>query len=279
MGYQPNALGAGLQGAQSNLVAIFVGEMTNPYDAEVSAQLLSGLNAAGKYPIVISGSGDVARDAISNVLRYPLEAMILRSGSMDQDVVSSCLKLNIPVISSGRVIDAPEVDNICVRNALGMQRMTETLIARGRRAFAYVGGPASFGSAAERRAGFDLALAGAGLSPVSILQGDYSVQSGHAALASLPSLAGIDAVVCANDAMAIGALTFLNEANRSDISVVGFDDISMAQWPMFNLTTVRNPIDQLVSAVTRLLSQRVETPTKAGETIWIEPELVLRGSH
>lgn len=57
LGYRPNALAAGLQGRRSNLVAIFVGEMANEYDKEVLAKLIAGLNSAGKWPIVIGGSG------------------------------------------------------------------------------------------------------------------------------------------------------------------------------------------------------------------------------
>jgi DNA-binding LacI/PurR family transcriptional regulator len=65
----------------------------------------------------------------------------------------------------------------------------------------------------------------------------------------------------------------------NDISVVGFDDISMASWPAFALTTIRNPIDLLVSAVLDLLERRSMTPDKPDETIYLDTTLILRQSH
>lgn len=178
LGYRPNALAASLQGAGSNLVAIFVGEMPNHYDKEVATALINGLNAAGKWPIVVGGSGDAAKAAVQNVLRYPLEAMILRSGSLGADVVSSCLKLGIPVISSGRIVEGPNVDNICVRNREAMAVMTKHLIKQGRRKFAYLSGPGAFWSTGERCGGFEETLKAHNLEPVSRLYGDYTVMSG-----------------------------------------------------------------------------------------------------
>ncbi|WP_375688568.1 LacI family DNA-binding transcriptional regulator [Pseudooceanicola sp. LIPI14-2-Ac024] len=282
LGYRPNALAAGLQGAQSNLVAIFVGEMLNDYDKEVAAALIAGLNAAGKWPIVIGGSGDVAREAVLNVLRYPVEAMILRSGSLGADIVEACGKLSIPVISSGRTLDAPLVDNVCCRNAEGMMLGTRLLLDRGRRRFAFIGGPERFWSSPQRRDGVLRALAGQGLSPVGEAVGNYTVQGGHDAAVRLLDGAAFDALVCANDAMAVGALGALREAGAdvpAEVSVLGFDDIGMAGWPGLNLTTLRNPIDGLVATVIDLLTSRAAKPDRPDETRWLDAELVLRGTH
>ncbi len=282
LGYRPNALAASLQGAGSNLVAIFVGEMPNHYDKEVAAALVNGLNAAGKWPIVIGGSGDTAKSAIQNVLRYPLESMILRSGSLGADVVSSCLKLGIPVISSGRIVEGPNVDNICVRNREAMAMMTEHLINQGRRKFAYLSGPDAFWSTSERYRGFEETLKAHHLKPLSRLYGDYSVMSGFDAVRACSDLGKIDALVCANDAMAMGVLMHLKERNIAvpdDISVTGFDDIAMAEWPNVELTTLRNPIAPLVEGTIDLLMAREADPFRAGETKWMDAALILRATH
>lgn len=283
LGYRPNALAAGLQGGRSNLVAIFAGQMPNDYDKEVLAQLVIGLNRSGHWPIVIGGSEAAARAAVSQVLRYPLEAMILRAGSLDGDIVQDCGKLGVPVISSGRVLEMRGVDSICVRNHDGMAKAADLLLREGRRRFGFIGGPASFASSAARRAGVVEALAGAGMTLVAEAAGGFTVQSGYQAGARLLAAgAGIDALICANDAMAIGAMSALAERGLQvprNVSVVGFDDIAMAAWPAFNLTTLRNPVDQLVAAVLDLLERRARTPDMAEQVIYLEAELVLRGSH
>ena len=282
LGYRPNALAASLQGAGSNLVAIFVGEMPNHYDKEVAAALVNGLNAAGKWPIVIGGAGDTAKSAIQNVLRYPLEAMILRSGSLDADVVSSCLKLGIPVISSGRIVEGPAVDNICVRNREAMAMMTEHLINQGRRKFAYLSGPDTFWSTHERYLGFEETVKAHRLEPLSKLYGDYSVMGGFNAIQLHPDLANLDALVCANDAMALGALMYLKSKGITvpdEIAVTGFDDISMAEWPNVELTTLRNPIEALVQGTIDLLMARAADPNRDGVTKWLDASLILRATH
>jgi DNA-binding LacI/PurR family transcriptional regulator len=281
LGYRPNALGAGLQGARSNLVAIFVGEIANDYDHEVTAALVAGLNSVGKWPIVISGSGAAARDAVNKVLSYPLEAMILRSGSLDEDIVNTCGKLNIPVISSGRILKLAGVDNVYCRNTEAMQLGTRLLIDKGRRRFGFIGGPESYSSSAARRLGVVEALTRAGLALEAEAAGHYSVQSGYDAAMALRAVP-IDALICANDAMAIGALTALKDQGRAvprDISVIGFDNSAMAGWPAFALTTLDNPVDALVAAVLGLLQRRSAAPLKPDETVFLQARLVLRSSH
>ena len=282
LGYRPNALAASLQAGGSNLVAIFVGEMPNEYDQEVLKQLTIGLCGTGRWPIVIGGTEGTAREAVSNVLRYPLEAIILRSGSLNEDIVESCGKLSIPVISSGRMLEAPGVDNVCCRNADGMERGTTVLLDKGRSRFAYIGGPGNFNSSHWRREGLRAALLARGLSMVAEETGDFTVQGGYDAVGRLIWDGRVDALVCANDAMAIGAMTALRESGicvPDDVSVLGFDDIAMAAWPAFSLTTMRNPIPELVDAVVRLLDLRADDPGKPEEEVHLEPELILRNSH
>ncbi|MEO1679759.1 MAG: LacI family DNA-binding transcriptional regulator [Pseudomonadota bacterium] len=282
LGYRPNALAAGLSGARSHLVAVFMGEMPNEYDREVVEALVGGLNRIGTWPIVIAGPVTSARDAVADVLRFPLEAMILRSGSLDEAVLEACAKLAIPVISSGRLLDRPGVDTICVRNREGMAKAARLMVERGRRRVCYIGGPDSFGASDGRRQGMTEALAAAGLSPVAVVAGDFSVSSGYRAAQEVLAVSKLDAMICANDAMAIGALSALAEAGLSvpgDVSVTGFDDMAMAAWPAFGLTTVRNPVPALVEGVTGLLERRLAEPHRPEETIRLDADLVLRRTH
>lgn len=281
LGYRPNALAAGLKGGQSNIVAIFAGRLSNEYDREVVTRLVEALNAQGRWPIMIAGHGPQAHEALVNVLRYPLETMILRSGSLEQDVVEACTKLHIPVISSGRVIAAPGVDSVCVRNAEGMAQSTELLIARGRRRFAYIGGPSRFGASQARRDGMAKALDAAGLSVVAEAEGGFSYEGGYAAAQQLGE-AQFDALLCANDAMALGALAALRAQGRKvpqDVALIGFDDIAMAAWPGFELTTQCNPVAGLVQTVTDLIHRRADDPARAEEQIWLDTDLILRKTH
>jgi DNA-binding LacI/PurR family transcriptional regulator len=159
---------------------------------------------------------------------------------------------------------------------------TQLLIDRGRRRFGLINGPPSFASSHGRRDGVIDALAAAGLDCHSEEVGAFTVQSGYDAVRRMSGVSELDALICANDAMAIGALSALQNLGRSvptDISVIGFDDIAMAGWPAFGLTTLRNPIDALVRSVVGLVQRRGETPEKPDETIYLSVDLVLRCTH
>ncbi|PLW78400.1 transcriptional regulator [Cohaesibacter celericrescens] len=283
LGYQPNALAASLQGNRTNLVGIIAGDLGNHYDSEFVAQLVSGLNAANKWPLVLGGSEAVTEEAIRSVLHFPLDVLIVRGGSIQASLIDDCAKLNIPVIFSGHVVDAPNTDCVSCRNAMGTALATELLIAKGRRAFGYVGGPPSRTSQTERLTGVTSQLQKHGLELVAHRHADFTFEGGSLCAQELLAAYALDAIICANDAMALGVLSAARIIDKTavprDLSVIGFDDIAMACWPDFNLTTIRNPIEQTVSEILRLLEARLEDPDKAKEVSMIDPILIERGTH
>lgn len=282
LGYRPNALAAGLQGTQSHLVAILAGDMRTAYDAEMVAQLVSRLNAIQKWPIILDGGDLSTGEAVRSVLGFPLDAMILRSGSMEQSIVEDCAKLNIPMISSGYIINAPGVDNVCCKNADGIALAVSHVVASGRKRIVFLGGPAKLASSKEREAGFDQAMSDAGLTPVAKLCADYTYDGGHKAIDDALAKHDIDGIICANDAMALGALSAARDTHDKripeDVCVTGFDDISMAEWPCFDLTTIRNPIDECVDHIVDLLESRLSDPSRDDQIRLIDPPLINRGS-
>lgn len=285
LGYRPNALAAGLQAkGRSNLVAIVTGDLVNHYDGEILAQIVQRLIAMGKWPVVLGGGAEIPESELSGVLGFPLDAMILRGGSVPDEVAEHCAKLHIPLIVSGRILTRPGIDSVCCDNGRGSALAVEALIARGRRRIAYLGGQADLTSDRERRTGFLNAMQAAGLSPVALETGDYSFDGGFdRARRLLTGHPEIDGLYCANDAMALGALAVasrdLNRAVPDSLSIIGFDDISMARWPMLALSTIRNDMTQTVTQIMRLLAARLDDPEAPSEIVRIQPEFIARGTH
>ncbi|QPM91167.1 LacI family DNA-binding transcriptional regulator [Pseudooceanicola algae] len=284
LGYRPNALAAGLQAqGRSNLVAVVTGDLANHYDGEILAKLIHRLRDLGKWPMVIGG-GEMTESDVLGVLGFPLDAMILRGGSVPDQVVEECLKLQIPLIVSGRVLDRPGVDSVCCDNETGAELAVGALVAAGRRRIAYLGGRQDLTSDRERRAGFVAAMAAAGLTPVALFSGDYSFDGGASqARQLLTQHPQIDGLFCANDAMALGAIAIAGqECDRKvpeSLSVIGFDDIAMARWPAIALSTIRNDMDETVSQMMRLLSARLADPDSPSRVIRIPPEFIARNTH
>lgn len=172
IGYQPNALAAGLQGGRSRLVAVIEGDIRNAHDTALISRLCSALNANDFWPILVSGSrinGD------TDALAFPLDALIVRGGSMSEDLVHRCAKLGIPMICYGRPINELNIDTVYCKNKMGMQLATELLVSKGRRRFGFLGGPGQYYSSEQRRLGMMKALELAELPLQAEAVGDFSV--------------------------------------------------------------------------------------------------------
>lgn len=285
LGYRPNSLAASLKSQSSNLVAIVTGNLGNHYDSVITAELVKRLGDIGKWAVVLGDtSGDISNHDILDVLTYPLDAMIIRAGSIDEDTARKCMKLNVPLILSGRSIPMHGVDCVGCDNVQGARLATQALIGRGRTRIGYIGGIKSLTSEQERHEGFLSALSDAGLAPAALEWADFSFEGGHAAaLRCLNRPARPDALFCCNDIMAIGALNAARHALGlripEDLAVIGFDDIAMAGWPCFSLTTIRNSINDTVTTIMELLESRFLHPDRAGQTRRIDPVLISRDTH
>ncbi|MEV0505796.1 substrate-binding domain-containing protein [Streptomyces spectabilis] len=163
-----------------------------------------------------------------------------------------------------------------------MALVLEHLAATGRRRPCFVGAHGSASAAAERRAAY---AAGAGAldaaAPERTALGDFSVGWGRAAVDALWE-ARPDAVVCANDLIAIGVLQRLQELGADvpgEVAVTGFDDIPMAGLTAPGITTVRQPVAELAAEATRLLAHRLGADGAGPQrALRLAPDLVVRGS-
>ena len=147
---------------------------------------------------------------------------------------------------------------------------------------AYVGGVRQVFSEESRRQGFCQALTDTGLEYHAIVYGDFSYENGFSkGMELLKGKDRPDGVFCVNDAVALGminAAKYLDIKIPEQLAVVGFDDIPMAAWPCFDMTTVINPVDTMLEAIAETLQKRVDNPEASSMSVVVKPELVRRGS-
>ena len=165
-----------------------------------------------------------------------------------------------------------------------LTEVVDGLVASGHRRIAYLPGRLTAVAEDERHAAVVDGLARHGLTSFGdAVGGDFSYESGVSASRSL--LRGAprpDAIICACDAMALGTI----DTARSEfglnvpehLSVVGFDDIPLAAWPAYRLTTIRQATTEIVAAAIELLAARLCNPSRAPETRFIATHLVRRSS-
>ncbi len=284
LGYRRNALARSLTTNSTDLIAVVMGYLSSQYEPYFLGRLTAGLQRVHKRALLVhvDDSDDVGVPLLE-ALAYPVEAAVVAAGSISPETAEECMRLGIPLVLSGRALKADGVDAVRCDNHAGARLAADALVRAGHQRIAYIGGKVSIQSEAERSAGLRDGLASHGLAVFAEEQGDFSFESGYrAAVTLLRAQVPPDAIFCCNDAMAMGAMDAarhtLGLRVPDDVSIVGFDDIPMSAWPGFNLTTVRNPVDQAVDNILDLLQRRIGRPHLPPEIRWLRPVMVRRGS-
>ncbi len=284
LGYRRNALAVSLTKNRSDLVAVVMRNLGNPFEAHFFAFLAANLKAIGRRPMLVLATSehDVGPDLL-DALAYPVSGAIIAGGSVSAETMKNCLALGIPIVLSGRALDTETVDAVGCDNEAGVRAVVEALLRADHRRIAYIGGPVGVFSEIERFRTLRQALADRGLQVHAEVHGDYRFESGYqAALEILRTDQPPDAIFCCNDAMALGAMDAARYSMDlripEDLSIVGFDDTPMAAWPSYQLTTVRNPLEQIAEDLVALLARRIEQPAAPPEIRRLRPVLVRRSS-
>ena len=284
LGYRRNALARSLTTNSTDLVAVVIGYLSSQYEPYFLSRLTAGLQRMHKRALLVNIEDDDDVDVpLLEALSYPVEAVVVAAGSISPGTAEECLRLGIPLVLSGRALAADGVDAVCCDNRHGARLAADALVKGRHERIAYLGGRQSIPAEIERSQGFAEGLAANGARLVASERGDFSFESGYSAgLALLRATARPDAIFCCNDAMALGAIDAarhtLDLKVPDDMSIIGFDDIPMAAWPCFSLTTLRNPVDDAVENILNLLRRRIGHPHLPPEIRLLRPIMVRRSS-
>lgn len=283
LGYRPNLIARGLTGQGTGLVALVIGAIGGPYEAVLLDALSRKLRGGGYWPLLIqNGAGEAAGEGLEEALAYQVDGAIVAAGSVSRALAERCIASRAPLVLIGRILPGVGVDAVCCDNAAGMDQLVEGLMRRNRRKVAWIGGWSDTFSNVERHGALVAALARHGLRPVAQRSGDYTHESGLSqGLTLLTAPEPPDAIVCGNDAMALGVLDAARRLGvdvPGQLSVTGFDDIPAAAWEPYQLTTVRNPVGETVERAFALLERRIADPGAEQVTERLAPVMVQRRS-
>jgi LacI family transcriptional regulator len=181
-----------------------------------------------------------------------------------------------------RAVDDPAVDACVSANADGARAVAAELLGLWHTRIGAIFGPRRTSTGRDREDAFRAAFAdrGAALAGTHVRHGEFSYDTGHAAFAELMTAVERPAAVfCANDVIAIGAICAARRLGvdvPGDVTVFGFDDIAMAAWDVFRLSTVRQDLPRMAEAAATLLAERRDDPALPPRRIEIPARLVLR---
>jgi DNA-binding LacI/PurR family transcriptional regulator len=278
IGYRSSRI-TGSLGKQTGAVALMVSDITNPFYGEIIKGAAEAVRQAG-YALLLSDTsetGPVEREVVERTLDL-VEGVVLASSRMSDSAIRMIAKQK-PLVLLNRQIS--ETSCIVTDNPRGTRRAAEHLGMLGHDTITYVAGPeASWAEGmrwrALREAAYELELRVRRVDPGA----DPSVRTGHAAARRVVE-EGATAVLAYNDALAIGVIKGLKErgvAVPDDVSVVGFDNVLLADVVDPGLTTVAAPMRKAGAlGVGNVLALAAGAKTH-GETLVLPVKLVVRAS-
>ena len=189
----------------------------------------------------------------------------------------------MPLVHSfGRITASPRLHVVGIDNVECGRMAARTLIKRGYKRVGFMGGPREATSTIDRRKGFiEVLNAEPSVDVSESFATAYSFDAGRAEMLNLLDASPAEAYFCGDDVLSIGALSAIADKGLkvpSDIGIIGLNDMSMARWENINLTTIRQPIREIINSSVELVVQTTESPDRPPEARFYACEIVERGT-
>lgn len=284
LGYRPNLLARAMITGKSRIIGLVVAYLDNQF-YPVALELLSrALQARGYHVLVFmaENSVEMVAEVMQELIDYRVDGIITASVAMTNDLTARMTAMGIPVVMFNRGQDDPRLAEVTSDNVAGGCRATRFLIAGRHARIAHIMGWQGASTGRDRASGFRQAMDEAGLAPAAMIDGMYSRETAASVARELCSGPDRpDAIFVGNDHMAIAVMDELRFnlglSVPGDISIVGYDDVPIAAWPSYDLTTIRQPVNRMVSATVDSLLGQIEGNAMPQKTR-IDGPLVVRRS-
>lgn len=288
LGYRKSRAGQQLRSGRTNILALALPDLRTPYFASLAHQIIGVAEGRG-YTVLIAettSSPERERHAARGFDTRLADGVILRPDSLDSERVLDSSG-EIPLVLLGEGTREVELDHVTLDNAGSGREAVQHIISLGRRAPLFLGAREGmqFGPGWQRFAGFRSALEDAGLAPAATRPVDiqpYGRASGATAVEELlRSGATFDALVCATDLIAIGAMQSLRRAGvdiPNDVAVLGWDGTAEGEFANPSLTSIGVDISRVAQEAVQMMIRRIEDPGAEPAVVEVPQELIIRES-
>ncbi len=285
LGYLPNAFASSLTTQRSYLIAIISTNFHNPYFMEIFHRFTLKLQERKLRPLIVNLSEDLKyEEAILMLRQYRVDGVVVASSTLDDAFYVELAKLDVPsVVAFGRNRGKAPFGTASVDNHAGGAMAAEALAERGYRDVGFLGGPKIATTTIDRRRGFFEIAALHSFNVVEDFADRYSHEDGiRTAARMLRANPGIEALFCGDDILAMGAIDHvrlgLKRRVPEDIGVIGFNDMSMACWPAYDLTTIRQPYKSIVDNAIELVCNQIARPGEIAQARVFNCQLIVRST-
>lgn len=285
LGYAPNQLARMLQTRTSDMIAVLTADFANPFQPALIEALTGGLTKLGKMPLLLKSdvTTDAADKLVQIALAYRVAAVVVTVLPVSDRAIRKCVEAETPLILLNRVAEDSRAISICGDLQAGARRAADVLVEGGHRRISMITGRTGHWTTRMRRGGFRHRLDEHGIDILTQIPGDYTYEGGReAALRIMDEVPQTDAIYVCNDAMACGAIDALRgRLGRDipgDVAVLGFDNVPMAGWDGYALSTIHQPVNRLIGRVCDILESPDRGLSTAGSVTLETCRFVQRGS-
>ncbi len=285
--YVPSATARTLKTKRSHIIGVIMPSNSNPFFAEVVRGVEDVCYEAG-YNLILCNSDDSAekqRRYVRVLNERKVDGLVVLSLGNDASLSSLLFEAGLPHVFVDRAKGRAEMaDVVQVDHEMGGYLAASHLLSLGHRRIGCIAGPKSLPPVRLRLKGYAKALKEAGIDPAScpLREGGFTIEGGYAAMLELLALRPRStAVFACNDLMALGGLCAISSMGLSipgDVSVVGFDDIQLAQYANPPLSTVGQPTMDIGRLAAQMLVDRIAFPEREARRQTLSPQLRCRKS-
>lgn len=286
LGYVPDATARSLKVRRTEQLAFAIADVGNPVYVTMMHAVEGVIRSAG-YRLVISSTGSDPKEDIgivNSLNRGYADGLILSPLRITEDLLEQLRATRVPVVVVGTLPADVPIDNVRADSPRGVGLALRHLYDGGRRRIGFVNGPADTVPGSARAQGFARAVRRLGLDPDPALRveaADFTFAAGQDAAHELFDRARPDAVLAANDLLAVGTLDVLRSRGLrvpDDVAVVGMDDTELASMSTPALTSVGLGSAERGRLAAEMLLDRIANPDLAPRTVRVPPRLVIRAS-
>ncbi|WP_434360936.1 LacI family DNA-binding transcriptional regulator [Parasalinivibrio latis] len=278
LGYEENRLAKGLIEGKSGIVCIVSDHVDTPWHAKLSNVLIEAIQNSGRVAMVVTSAAGDAESALRRTIHFRAEATIILSGTPPRSLAESCIRFGQKLILLDREENFENSLSIRPDNLSAAAKVCQLFTRSGFSNVTFAASKADSQGLLDRLQAFKAEAKKLKLNAQVVRIGETSYESGsQLAVEILSQSSHPDAVFCATDLLACG---FIDTARNKfgiripeDISVVGFDDIAQAGWAGYDITTFRQPVEEIAELAISFINE-----DGASKSVRVEPQFVIRST-
>lgn len=283
LGYRPNLFASGMSSGKTNMIGLVVGDNLGPFYISIINKFIEQMQEQGKQCLVFKvPRQDDFSSVIERVIQYQVEGVIITASAMTKHMAQTVANNNIPVVLFNRFIPGLDVNMIYSDAVEGGRLAAVHLLEKNCKDICYVAFENDIGEEIEKKVGFYAQLRRAGIvnakeEQVTAYSYDAGVEIGRKILQKSPIPEGI---FCTSDMVALGIMDVakfeFGLKIPQDLLIMGYDDIEMSSWDSYQLSTIKQPVEQLIDKTVKIILENVMDTEQGSKIEMLQPELVIR---